>query len=34
MFGPMPFEFDLAFPLVYAQGDRIQVFNFSVSGNW
>jgi outer membrane protein insertion porin family len=34
MFGPMPFEFDLAFPVLKAQGDRVQVFNFSVSGNW
>ena len=34
MFGPMPFEFDLAFPVLKAQGDRVQIFNFSVSGNW
>jgi outer membrane protein insertion porin family len=34
MFGPMPFEFDLAFPVLKAPGDRVQVFNFSVSGNW
>jgi outer membrane protein insertion porin family len=34
MFGPMPFEFDLAFPVLKSIGDRVQVFNFSVSGNW
>lgn len=34
MFGPMPFEFDLAFPVMKATGDRVQIFNFSVSGNW
>ena len=32
MFGPMPFEFDLAFPVLKATGDRVQIFNFSVSG--
>jgi outer membrane protein insertion porin family len=34
MFGPMPFEFDLAFPVLKQQGDRVQTFNFSVSGAW
>ena len=34
MFGPMPFEFDLAFPVLKTQGDKVQIFNFSVSGAW
>jgi outer membrane protein assembly factor BamA len=34
MFGPMPFEFDLAFPVLFTRGDKQQVFNFSVSGAW
>jgi outer membrane protein insertion porin family len=33
-FGPLPFEFDLAFPVLKTQGDKVQVFNFSVSGVW
>jgi len=33
-FGPMPFEFDLGFPVLKTQGDKVQVFNFSVSGFW
>ena len=32
MFGPMPFEFDLAFPVVHAYGDKMQYFNFTVGG--
>ena len=32
MMGPMPFEFDLAFPVMHAYGDKVQYFNFSVSG--
>jgi outer membrane protein insertion porin family len=32
MFGPMPFEFDLAFPVMHAFGDKFQPFNFTVSG--
>ncbi len=32
MFGPMPFEFDLAFPVMHAYGDRVQYFNFTMSG--
>ncbi len=31
---PMPFEFDLAFPVLRAEGDRVQYFNFSVGGTW
>jgi outer membrane protein insertion porin family len=31
-FGPMPFEFDLAFPVLHAYGDRLQYFNFTVGG--
>ncbi len=31
MFGPMPFEFDLAFPVEYSYGDRFMPFNFSSS---
>jgi outer membrane protein insertion porin family len=34
MFGPMPFEFDLAFPVIKAPGDRTQIFNFSMMGAW
>jgi outer membrane protein insertion porin family len=34
MFGPLPFEFDLAFPVLKSQGDKNQIFNFSVSGVW
>lgn len=33
-FGPMPFEFDLGFPVLKQQGDKVQIFNFSVSGFW
>jgi outer membrane protein insertion porin family len=33
-FGPMPFEFDLAFPVVHQFGDKVQYFNFSVGGIW
>ncbi len=32
MMGPMPFEFDLAFPVMHAYGDKFQPFNFTVSG--
>ena len=32
MLGPMPFEFDLAFPVLHAYGDKFQFFNFTVSG--
>jgi outer membrane protein insertion porin family len=32
MMGPMPFEFDLAFPVLHAVGDKMQWFNFTVSG--
>jgi outer membrane protein insertion porin family len=32
MFGPMPFEFDLAFPVLHQYGDKVQYFNFTVSG--
>ncbi len=32
MFGPMPFEFDLAFPVMHAYGDKVQYFNFTMSG--
>ena len=28
----MPFEFDLAFPVMHAYGDKMQWFNFTVSG--
>ena len=31
-FGPMPFEFDLAFPVLKQIGDRVQFFNFTVGG--
>jgi outer membrane protein insertion porin family len=34
MFGPMPFEFDLAFPVMKTYGDRTQIFNFTVGGWW
>jgi len=34
MFGPMPFEFDLAFPVMHAEGDKFQPFNFTVGGWW
>lgn len=33
-FSPMPFEFDLAFPVLKAPGDRVQFFNFSIGGAW
>jgi len=33
-FGPMPFEFDLAFPVLKQFGDKVQYFNFSVGGVW
>jgi outer membrane protein insertion porin family len=33
-FGPMPFEFDLAFPVLKQAGDKVQYFNFSVGGVW
>ncbi len=33
-FGPMPFEFDLAFPVLFQYGDKVQYFNFSVGGVW
>ena len=29
-FGPLPLSFDLAFPVVKAPGDRIQIFNFPI----
>ncbi len=32
MMGPMPFEFDLAFPVMHAFGDKFMPFNFTVSG--
>jgi outer membrane protein insertion porin family len=32
MMGPMPFEFDLAFPVMFSYGDKFQPFNFTVSG--
>jgi outer membrane protein insertion porin family len=31
-FGPIPFEFDLAFPVLKQPGDRVQFFNFTVGG--
>ena len=31
-FGSMPFEFDLAFPVLKQIGDRVQFFNFTVGG--
>lgn len=31
---PMPFEFDLAFPVLKAPGDRVQYFNFAVGAVW
>ena len=31
-FGPIPFEFDLAFPVLKQVGDRVQYFNFTVGG--
>jgi outer membrane protein insertion porin family len=34
MFGPMPFEFDLGFPVLKAAGDKSQIFNFTVGGWW
>ena len=30
-FGPIPLGFDLAFPVVHAEGDRLSYFNFSMS---
>jgi outer membrane protein insertion porin family len=30
----IPFEFDLAFPVLKAPGDKVQYFNFSVGGMW
>jgi outer membrane protein insertion porin family len=32
MLGPMPLEFDLAFPVMHAYGDKFMPFNFTVSG--
>lgn len=29
-FGPLPLSFDLAFPVAQAQGDRVQIFNFTI----
>jgi outer membrane protein insertion porin family len=34
MMSQLPFEFDLAFPVMHQQGDRVQYFNFSVGGVW
>jgi outer membrane protein insertion porin family len=34
MVSMLPFEFDLAFPVLKAQGDKVQYFNFSVGGMW
>ena len=31
-FGPLPFEFDLAFPVLHSFGDKVQFFNFTVGG--
>ena len=31
---PVPLEFDLAFPVLKAQGDRVQYFNFAASAMW
>ncbi len=31
---PMPFEFDLAFPVLKAPGDKVQYFNFQVGAVW
>jgi outer membrane protein insertion porin family len=31
---PMPFEFDLAFPVLKATGDRVAYFNFAVGAVW
>jgi outer membrane protein insertion porin family len=31
---PMPFEFDLAFPVLKAPGDRVSYFNFAVGAVW
>jgi outer membrane protein insertion porin family len=31
---PMPFEFDLAFPVLKAAGDRVAYFNFAVGAVW
>ncbi len=31
---PMPFEFDLAFPVLKANGDRVAYFNFAVGAVW
>ncbi len=31
MFGPLPFEFDLAFPVMHAYGDKFMPFNFTTS---
>jgi outer membrane protein insertion porin family len=33
-FGPMPFEFDLAFPVLKQTGDKVQYFNFTIGGIW
>jgi outer membrane protein insertion porin family len=30
----LPFEFDLAFPVLKSPGDKVQFFNFSVGGMW
>jgi outer membrane protein insertion porin family len=34
MMSQLPFEFDLAFPVLRTAGDRVQYFNFSVGGVW
>ena len=31
---PVPLEFDLAFPVLKATGDRVQYFNFAASAMW
>lgn len=31
---PVPLEFDLAFPVLKAQGDRVAFFNFAASAMW
>jgi outer membrane protein insertion porin family len=31
---PVPFEFDLAFPVLKATGDRVAYFNFAVGAVW
>ncbi|WP_165068332.1 BamA/OMP85 family outer membrane protein [Paludisphaera rhizosphaerae] len=32
--GPIPLGFDLAFPVMYAEGDALRYFNFSMSANY